>query len=218
MDEIRILIADDHEVVRRGLVLVLNLEKGFQVVGEAHDGAQAVAETAHLHPDVVILDMKMPGMDGRTAASQIKQNQPNVRVMMLSGAEIDDNVFDTLDAGVDGYVPKDISPDELSHAIRTVAAGRSYIHADVTRALLDRVRQPARKRGEIHLTPREMDVLGLLATSATYRDIAKKLHIGEETVRSHAKSVLSKLDQPNRTLAVVTALKLGIITLEGADV
>jgi DNA-binding NarL/FixJ family response regulator len=173
-----------------------------------------VSEAQRLNPDIVLLDMKMPEVDGRTAAAEIKQRQPDVRVMMLSGAEIDDDVFDTLDAGVDGYVMKDVGPDELSRAIRMVAAGQSYIHADVTRALLNRMSEPERRRHEIGLTPRETDVLRLLTTSATYQEIGDKLFISEETVRSHVKRILSKLDQPNRTTAVVAALKLGLISLE----
>lgn len=214
MSEIRILIADDHEVVRKGLAMMLNLEPGFRVIGEAHNGAEAVAEAARLHPDLVLLDMKMPEMDGRSAAEQIKREQPGTRVMMLSGAEIDETVFDTLESGVDGYVLKDISPDELSRAIRTVAEGKAYIQAGVTRALMDRLTSPAKKRADLHLTSREMDVLRLLATSATYRELGEKLFISEETVRSHVKSILAKLEQPNRTQAVVTALKLGLISLD----
>ena len=214
MGEIRILIADDHEVVRRGLALVLNLEPGFRVIGEAHDGAEACALAERLLPDVVILDMKMPVLDGRAAAARIKERAPAVRVMMLSGAEIDEDVFDTIESGVDGYVLKDVSPDELSRAIRTVAEGRSYIQAAVTRALMERLALPAKKRADFHLTPREMDVLKHLATSATYREIGEKLFISEETVRSHVKNILAKLEQPNRTQAVVTAVKMGLITLE----
>ncbi|MBI4771527.1 MAG: response regulator transcription factor [Chloroflexi bacterium] len=213
--EITILIADDHEIVRRGLAMVLSLEPGFRVVGEAHDGAGAVAAATRLRPDVVLLDMKMPGTDGRAAAEKIKQRLPGVRVLMLSGIEITEDVFEALEAGVDGYLLKDVSPDELGRAIRTVAEGKSYIHAEITRALLERVTLSQRRPSGnlLHLTEREMQVLRLLATRATYREIGGQLFISEETVRSHVKNILGKLDQPNRPQAVVTALKLGLIEL-----
>lgn len=212
-DVIRILIADDHEVVRRGLALVLGLVEEFEIVGEAQNGAEALAEAERLAPDIVLLDMKMPVMDGRETSWRLKQSMPDVRVIVLSGAEIDRDVFDTLDAGVDGYVLKDVSPDELTRAIRMVASGQTFIHADVTRALLDQTREPRQNQPDAHLTPREMEVLHLLATSATYKEIGGMLAISEETVRSHAKGILSKLRQPNRTMAVVAALKMGLMEL-----
>lgn len=215
MNEITILIADDHQVVRRGLAMVLDLEAGLRIIGEASNGAQAIAEAGRLHPDIALLDLRMPDVDGRTAAREIKRRHPAIRVIILSGAEIGDDVFDALDAGVDGYVPKDVSPEELVYAIRTVAQGNSYIHADITRALLERVGGTARRRDEVRLTPREMEILQHLATSATYQEIGQKLSITEETVRSHAKSILSKMGQPNRTLAVVAGVRLGLIDLEG---
>lgn len=214
MPNIRILIADDHEVVRRGLALVLNLEPDFEVVGEAQDSTEALDLADEVSPDVAILDMKMPGMTGREAASLIKERHPAIRVMILSGAEIDEDVFDTIDSGVDGYVLKDVSPDELNRAIRMVASGQTYIHADVTRALLDRARSPKKHPPNVNLTRREMDVLQLLASSATYQEIGQTLSISEETVRTHAKGILGKLQQPNRTMAVVTAVKLGLIQLQ----
>ena len=138
-----------------------------------------------------------------------------VRLAIDGNAELDEEVFETLDmAVVDGYVLKDVSPDELNRAIRMIAQGQVYIHAEVTRALLTRNRSPQPKPDHIKLTPRESEVLQLLATSATYQEIGKQLSISEETVRSHAKGILAKLGQPNRTMAVVTAVKLGLIDLE----
>ncbi len=216
--KIRILVADDHDIVRKGLMLVLRQEPDFEVVGEARDGAEALARARELCPDVVVLDLKMPKVGGDVAAREIRRQCPATCVLILSGAELDEGVLDVLEAGVDGYVPKDVSPDELTRAIRAVAAGKSYIHADTTRLLLQRMvtaspPAPADVRS-FKLSPREMDVLRLLPTPATYREIGKKLFISEETVRTHVKNILAKLDQPNRTQAVVAAVKSGLITLE----
>lgn len=212
---IRILIADDHEVVRKGLAMVLRLEPGFEVVGEAQNGAEAVQQARDLCPDVVLLDLKMPVVGGDVAAQQVREHCPQVRILMLSGAEIDEAVLDLLDR-VDGYVLKDVSPAELAQAIRVVADGKQYIHAAVTRALLERMGAHSGKPTgpRTPLSPREMDVLRGMATAATYREIGRKLFISEETVRSHVKSILTKLEQPNRTQAVVAAIKLGLITLD----
>ncbi len=211
---LRLLIADDHEVVRRGLAMVLSLEPGFQVVGEARDGVEAVELAQALQPDIVLLDLKMPRLNGDAAALQVRARCPNARLVLLSGAELDEQVLDSLDV-VDGYVPKDVSPDELARAIRTVAAGGEYIHAAVTRALLDQAGSqsglmPGRRPA---LSARELEVLRLMATALTYREIGKQLYISEETIRSHVKSILAKLEQPNRTQAVMAAVRLGLVKL-----
>lgn len=212
MGKIRILIADDHEVVRKGLMLVLRQEPDFEIVGEAQTGREAVDRAVALTPTLVLLDWKMPEMDGLTAAAMIRERAPAVRTVLLSGAPIEDAALDSLDAGVDGFVHKDISPADLSHAIRVVASGESYLGPEITRALIARA-QTGESR-PVALSPREMDVLRLMATAATYREIGEQLYIGEETVRTHAKNILSKLEQPNRTQAVIAALRSGLIVLD----
>lgn len=213
---IRILIADDHEVVRRGLTLVLSQEPDFEVIGEACDGQEAVSRVIELNPDILLLDWKMPRLDGVFAAREIRRQTANTRVLMLSGASVETAVLDALDQGIDGYVHKDISPSDLAHAIRVVNSGRSYLGPLITKALIDRSRRPMQSSLENRpsLSQRELEVLNLMVTPATYRQIGEQLHISEETVRTYVKRILNKLEQPNRTQAVIAGLRKGLITLD----
>jgi DNA-binding NarL/FixJ family response regulator len=211
MNKIRIVVADDHEVVRKGLMLVLRQEPEFEIVGEAHNGREAVILAAQQEPDLVLLDWKMPEMDGLEAAAAIRRQAAGVRTLVLSGAPIEAAALDALDNGVDGFVHKDTSPADLAEAIRIVADGQTYLGPEIKQALADQARTT--EAPHVSLTPREMDVLRLMATAATYREIGEQLHISEETVRSHAKSILAKLDQPNRTQAVIAAVRAGLISL-----
>ncbi len=213
MTLIRILICDDHEVVRKGLSLVLRQEPDFEIVGEAQDGNEALAKASELNPTLILLDWKMPGADGITTARTIRQRNPNIRILMLSGAPVEDAILDSLDAGVDGFVHKAISPANLALAIRVVAGGQPYLDPEVTKSLLERANIGSRQQ-KIALTPREMDVLRLMATPATYSQIGKQLSISEETVRTHAKNILTKLEQPNRTQAVIAGLRAHLISLD----
>lgn len=216
-DKIRILLADDHEVVRRGLSLVLRQELDFEIVGEAENGAEAVSMVFDLVPDLALLDWKMPQMDGLQAAREIKKNMASVRTMILSGAAVETAVLDALDDGVDGFVHKDISPRQLAHAIRVVAGGKSYLGPEVTQALISRSHTANQLTNHLPhpaLSPREMEVLNLMATPATYREIGEQLYIGEETVRTYAKRIFTKLDQPNRTQAVIMAIRAGLIAID----
>ncbi|MCL4395169.1 MAG: response regulator transcription factor [Chloroflexi bacterium] len=215
----RILLADDHAVVRRGLEMVLGLEKDFEIVGDARNGTQAVARVVDLHPDLVLMDLKMPGLEGSAATRQIKRALPDVKVLILTGVEVDEEILGALDAGADGYILKDVSPEELIHAIRVVGAGEAYLQPSVTKRVIQKMRgAPARVAAPppAHpaLTGRECEVLHLMATSATNREIAAQLSVSEETVRSHSKSILAKLDQPNRAQAVLAALREGLVTLD----
>ncbi|MFQ5433249.1 MAG: response regulator [Anaerolineae bacterium] len=213
MSKIRILIADDHEVVRTGLALVLGQESDFEIVGEAQNGTETLNKVRHLQPDLVLLDWKMPEMDGVTAAKAIRQQVPNVRVLVLSGAPVEDAVLDSLEDGVDGFVHKAISPANLALAIRVVAGGQPYMAPEVRHALLERAK--AGNIGQqVSLSPRELDVLRLMATPATYRQMGEQLSISGETVRTHAKNILVKLQQPNRTQAVIAGLRARLISLD----
>ncbi len=213
-DKIRMLIADDHAVVRKGLVMVLRLEPDFEVVGEAEDGRQAVEMARALQPDLVILDLKMPHM-GDMTIQILRKLVPHARIVILTGAELSPENLDILAAGVDGYVLKDVDPDELANALRAVAHGEAYLHPAVARRLLDRMSTDtqAPPLPNVTLTPRELEILKWMATPATYKEIGEKLYISESTVRSHAKRILSKLGQPNRAQAVLTAVRMGLIEL-----
>jgi DNA-binding NarL/FixJ family response regulator len=208
---IRILIADDHAVVRKGLVMVLRLEPGFEVVGEAGDGEQVLELAKKLHPDLVLLDRMMPTMGGLETAVALRALKPEIKVLILTGADLDSGVYDLLAAGVDGYVLKDIDPQGLKHAIRAVASGEAYLHPLVARMVLNRMGKASKEGLRSPLTPREMEVLQWLASPLTYRQVAEQLHVSEETVRSHAKHILDKLGQPNRAQAVLAAMRLGLV-------
>lgn len=212
-DKIRILIADDHGVVRKGLALVLRQEPDFEIVGEAHNGPGAVQRGCELCPDVFLLDFKMPGMNGAEVARQVRQHCPRTRFIILSGADIEGAALEAMEA-IDGYVSKDVGPEELTHAIRAVAGGKRYLLSSPTSKRPERMDAQAEGGPERDpLSSREKEVLQLMATAMTYREIGQRLYISEETVRTHAKSILTKLGQPNRTQAVVAAVKLKLITL-----
>jgi len=213
VSKIRILIVDDHEVVRAGLALVLRQEPDFEIIGEAGNGSETLAKVFDLRPDLVLLDWKLPEMDGISVAREIRRQAPEVRILVLSGAPVEDAVLDSLDAGVDGFAHKAIGPADLTLAIRVVAGDQPYLAPEVTQALLERAHMGSQQR-RVSLTAREMDVLRLMATPATYREMGEQLSISEETVRTHAKRILAKLKQPNRTQAVIAGLRAELISLD----
>jgi DNA-binding NarL/FixJ family response regulator len=215
----RILLADDHEIVRRGLQMVLSLEKDFEIVGDARNGTQAVSRAVELRPDLVLMDLKMPGLEGSAATRQIKRALPEVKVLILTGVEVDEEILAALEAGADGYVLKEVSPEELIHAIRVIGAGEAYLQPTVTKRVIQKMRgasarPPSLSPAHPPLTARECEVLRLMATSATNKEIAAQLSVSDETVRSHTKSILAKLDQPNRAQAVLAALREGLVSLD----
>lgn len=207
------MLADDHQVVRHGLKLALNLEDDLNVIADAPNGAELLVLLEDFSPDVVLLDWKMPRMDGLETARTLKNKNPAIKTLLLTGAPVEDSALDALDNGVDGFVHKNISPAALSHAIREVSAGRRFLGPEISQALIDRSRRPHHAEKTITLSDREQEVLELMATSATYQEIADKLIISETTVRTYVKRVFAKLDQPNRTQAVIEGLRLGLIEL-----
>ncbi|HSO13568.1 MAG TPA: response regulator transcription factor [Anaerolineales bacterium] len=212
-DSIRILIVDDHAVVRKGLVMVLRQEADFEVIGEAENGRVGLEAAKRLNPDVVLVDLVMPEMDGQEMALALRRSNPNIKIMMLTGTEVDDRVYDVVAAGIEGYVLKNIEPGELVRAIRAVIHGEAYLHPNVMKRVMEMM-QPHHQH-PVSLTPREMEILEYMATPNTYRQIAAQLSVSEETVRSHAKNILEKMRQPNRAQAVLAAVKSGLIKLNG---
>lgn len=212
-DPIRVLIVDDHAVVRKGLAMVLRLEADLAVVGEAENGRAGLDAAQRLQPDVVLVDLVMPEMDGREMALTLRRSNPEIKIIMLTGTEVDEGVFDLVAAGIEGYVLKNIEPGELVRAIHAVANGEAYLHPNVMTKVLRKI-QP-QSEPPAALTPREIEILQYMSTPNTYRQIAAQLNISEETVRSHAKSILEKLNQPNRAQAVLQAVKMGLVKLDG---
>jgi DNA-binding NarL/FixJ family response regulator len=210
-DPIRMLIVDDHAVVRKGLVMVLRLEPDFEVVGEAENGRTGLEAAKSLNPDIVLVDLVMPEMDGQEMAIALRKSNPKIKIMMLTGTEVDDRVYDLVAAGIEGYVLKNIEPGELVRAIHAVVHGEAYLHPDVMKKVLARM-QPQQSQS-VSLTPRELEVLEWMTTPNTYKQIAGQLCVSEETVRSHAKNILEKMKQPNRAQAVLTAMKMRLINL-----
>jgi DNA-binding NarL/FixJ family response regulator len=210
-EPIRILIVDDHAVVRKGLVMVLRQEPDFEVIGEAENGRVGLEAAKSLGPDIVLVDLVMPEMDGQEMALVLRKSHPGIKIMMLTGTEVDDRVYDLVSAGIEGYVLKNIEPGELVRAIRAVAHGEAYLHPDVMKKVLAQM-QPQQAHA-VSLTPRELEVLEWMSTPNTYKQIAAHLSVSEETVRSHAKNVLEKMKQPNRAQAVLAAVKMGLIKL-----
>lgn len=216
MKTIRILIVDDHAMVRQGLSLALQLQPDLAIVGEAKNGREGLSLAKSLQPDVVLLDLNMPELDGIEVMIQIRHLSPASRVLILSGIHADARVYATVEAGVDGYIVKDATTTELVNAIRMVATGEAYFHPLITGALIRYSRGVTSVRATLEpvLTARELAVLQLMATSATNRAIGEKLHISEETVRTHVKNILRKLEQTNRTQAVFEGVRRGLISIE----
>ena len=212
---IRLLLADDQELVRTGFRLILNAEPDLNVAGEAGDGSQAVNEAARLRPDVVLMDVRMPGVDGIEATRRLGRLTPNPpRVLMLTTFDLDQYVYDALRAGASGFLLKDAPAAQLVDAIRVVAAGDALLAPTVTRRMIAEFARrplPADEPALAELTGRELEVLKLVARGRSNAEIAKELYISDATVKTHVKRVLAKLSLRDRVQAVVLAYETGLV-------
>jgi NarL family two-component system response regulator LiaR len=212
---IRVLIADDHAILRKGIRALLSTEPDIEVVGEAGDGAEALEQADALQPDVILMDLVMPRMDGIEATRQVTASQQDVRVLVLTSFAADDKVFPAIKAGALGYILKDTGPDDLVQAIRQVYRGEPTLEPEIARKVLFELAQPPKQPPTPDpLTSREMDVLRLLAQGKSNREIADDLVLAELTIRTHVSNILGKLHVANRTQAALYALKEGLATLD----
>ena len=207
-EPIRILVADDHPVVRDGLVAMLSTQADFQIVGEAATGAEVVEQVGALQPDVVLLDLEMPEMDGVETLQVLRQNQANARVIVFTAFDTDDRIVSAVRAGARGYLLKGVPREELFQAVRVVHAGGSLLQPVVASKLLRQVSENYES-----LTPRELEVLSFVARGLRNKEIAAELVITERTVKFYVSSILNKLGAGNRTEAVVIAAQRGLISL-----
>ena len=214
MEGIRILIVDDHPVVREGIGSMLKKEADFKVVGEASNGLEAIEKARELSPDVVLMDLRMPEMDGVEAISRIKAEKPEVKFIILTTYSDDEYIFKGIAAGARAYLLKDAPRDELFKAIRMVSRGESLIQPVIASRVLDKLAELSRKTpaGDT-LSDREIEVLRLMAGGESNKDIADHLSITQSTVKTHIASIFQKLNVTTRTEAVTNALKKGIIQL-----
>ncbi|MFJ6728924.1 response regulator [Streptomyces sp. NPDC091281] len=209
-DPIRVLIVDDHQVVRRGLRTFLEVQDDIEVVGEAADGAEGVARAEELRPDVVLMDVKMPGTDGVDALRRLRELDNPARVLVVTSFTEQRTVVPALRAGAAGYVYKDVDPDALAGAIRSVHAGHILLQPEVAGALLSQEGPHAGQGRGGTLTEREREVLGLIADGRSNREIARALVLSEKTVKTHVSNILMKLDLADRTQAALWAVRHGV--------
>jgi DNA-binding NarL/FixJ family response regulator len=211
MSKIKVLVADDHLVVREGLVVMLQGAGEFEVVGEACDGQEAIRLAEELRPDVILIDVQMPGVGGIEATRQIKKRVPTAQVVILSSFDQDEYIYRSIQAGAKGYVLKDSELEELLDVVRAAARGESLLPAHIATKLVKRVSAAQRGHG---LTKREYEVLCFLAKGQRNREIAKRLNITERTVKNHVTQIIAKLGVKSRTEAVTKALKDKLIELD----
>ncbi|RME42613.1 MAG: DNA-binding response regulator [Chloroflexi bacterium] len=212
MEPIRVLIADDQALIREGLAALLSLTSGLAVVGTAADGREALMLVAERTPDIVLMDVRMPGMNGVAATRQICAHYPATRVIVLTTFADDEYVFAALQAGASAYLLKNAEPEHLAAAIRAVHAGEAILDPAITRAVIRRATQPRAEPGPVEqLTPRERQVLALMAEGRSNSEIAEQLFLSEGTVKNHVSHVLGKLGARDRSQAVSLALQWGLV-------
>ena len=211
MEKIRLLLVDDHVVVRQGLRMVLALEPDLEIIGEANNGSEALGLIKKLNPQVVLMDLLMPVMDGVSAIHAIKKDYPDIEVVALTSVLEDRLVIDAVEAGAAGYLLKESGPEELIEAIRAAAKGEVRLHPKAQKRLIKEVRTPEMRES---LTERETETLRLIAKGMSNKEIAENLTVSEVTVKTHVSSILSKLNLQSRTQAALFALKEGLVGLE----
>ena len=217
MTAVKILIVDDHAVVRDGLRVMLSRREDFLVVGEAENGLEAVAKFRELDPDVILMDLRMPELNGVEAMRQIRAENSEAKFLVLTTYDTDEYIFDAIEAGAKGYLLKDASREDLFQAISAVHRGESLVQPGVASRVLDRLAQLTRQAGQAAepqlLSDRELEVLQLMASGAANKQIASDLTISESTVKTHVTNIFQKLDVNHRTEAVTKAMSKGIIKL-----
>lgn len=216
MAKIKVLIADDHHVVRRGLLFFLKTQRDIEVIGEAKNGREAVELVAELEPDVVLMDLSMPEMDGVMATKAIREMNETVKIIILTSYADQDHVIPAIRAGASGYQLKDIEPDELVETIRDVLKGESKLHPKVTSHVMTHLKMGANQKASkiSDLTKREKEVLNELAKGKSNKEIASSLFITEKTVKTHVSNILAKLQLSDRTQAALYAVKNGYLEKE----
>jgi NarL family two-component system response regulator LiaR len=210
MDKISVLIVDDHAVVRQGLKSLLSLQEDIEVVGEAANGLEAVEQSGQLLPDVVLMDLVMPQLDGIEATRRVRALSPSTQVIVLTSFGEDAQVFSAIKAGALSYLLKNVSPGDLVKAVQAAHRGETQLHPEIAKKLMDELSLGPRKQTPEDLTERELEVLRLIARGQSNREIARELIISEKTVKTHVSNILSKLHLADRTQAAIYALREGL--------
>jgi two-component system, NarL family, response regulator LiaR len=215
---VRVLLVDDHAIVRKGVRALLQTEQDIEVVGEAEDGQRAISLADALTPDVILMDLMMPGIDGVEAIRQIIARQPSARIVVVTSFATDDKVFPAIRSGALGYLLKDSAPDDLVRAIRQAHRGEAVLHPAIAMKVLEEIGRPGQPTKSVDpLSEREVEVLRLVARGMSNREIADSLSVSEATVRTHVSSILSKLHLASRVQATLYALREGIASLSDKD-
>jgi len=210
-ERLRLLVVDDHNLFRRGLVSLLADMPEFEIVGQASNGLEAIEQVEQTHPDILLLDVNMPQMDGIRTVQELRARRIPLRILMLTISQTDEDLFGAIKAGADGYLLKNTEPEDLRQALLRVGHGQGVLSPEITFPVLRALAHPSQTQPETLLSERETQVLNCLASGETTQQIAQSLFISENTVKTHVRHILEKLEAANRTEAVSKALQLGII-------